>query len=99
MELPGDVLRIIRDYAKPCTRPDWKTCKLTEANSIKMLLYESNYRCVYLFPCTMIQLCNEIATWSLYGKIRLLEIMRSRRLWLPVATQEWYEVTLRHYLD
>ena len=25
MELPDDVLRIIKEYSKPVTRPDWRT--------------------------------------------------------------------------
>lgn len=25
MELPDDVLQIIKDYSKPVTRPDWRT--------------------------------------------------------------------------
>jgi hypothetical protein len=30
MQLPDDVLTIIRDYSKPLTRPDWKTvCPLS----------------------------------------------------------------------
>ena len=24
MELPDDIIAIIREYSKPCTRPDWK---------------------------------------------------------------------------
>jgi len=98
MEFPVDVLQIIRDYAKPCTRPDWRTCKQTESLCIKMLNYESHYKCFRLFPCTMVDLCIEIANWTLYGRIRLLVIIHSQRLWFPVATQEWYEVTLRNYL-
>ena len=26
MEFPDDVLRIIQQYARPLTRPDWRTC-------------------------------------------------------------------------
>jgi hypothetical protein len=28
MELPDDVLQIIRDYSKPLTRPNWRTLHL-----------------------------------------------------------------------
>jgi len=32
MELPDDVLRIIREYSRPVTRPDWKQLqKMTHA--------------------------------------------------------------------
>ena len=27
MQLPDDVLEIIREYSKPLTRPDWRTCR------------------------------------------------------------------------
>ena len=99
MELPNDVLRIIREYAKPCTRPDWKTCKQTEALCIKMTNYDFHYRTFNLFHYTMKELSNEIASWSLYGRIKLIRILRTNRLWHPVATQDWYELTLRKYID
>ena len=25
MELPHDVIAVIRDFSRPCTRPDWRT--------------------------------------------------------------------------
>jgi hypothetical protein len=25
MELPDDLLYLVRDFARPCTRPDWRT--------------------------------------------------------------------------
>ena len=28
MELPEDILQIIRDYSKPVTRPDWRSMHL-----------------------------------------------------------------------
>jgi hypothetical protein len=99
MELPADVLCIIREYAKPCTRPDWKTCKRPEALCIKMCNYEFHYRTFDLFPYNMKELSNEIASWSLYGRIHLLQILRTPRLWHPADTQDWYELTLRYYID
>ena len=36
MELPDDVITIIRDYCKPMTRPDWKT--LHHVTSLKLHL-------------------------------------------------------------
>lgn len=97
MEFPVDVMRIIRDYAKPCTRPDWRTCKKTESLCIKMAHWKYHLRTWNLF--TSRDLCQEIANWSLYGKIHLLHIIRSRRLWFPVATQDWYELKIRFYID
>ena len=34
MELPYFALHLIREFSKPLTRPDWKTCKFREANII-----------------------------------------------------------------
>lgn len=100
MELPNDVLRIIREYAKPRrTRKDWRTCKQTEALCIKMTNYEFHYRTFNLFPYTMKELSNEIASWTLYGRINLIRILSTTRLWHPVDTQDWYELTLRKYID
>jgi hypothetical protein len=99
MELPHDVLCIIREYAKPCTRPDWKSCKYDEALCIKMSDYDFHYRTFGLFPYNMKELSREIASWSLYGRMHLIRIVRSRRLWHPAATQDWYELTLRKYID
>lgn len=30
MELPEDVLQLIRDFSRPLTRSDWRTCKTKE---------------------------------------------------------------------
>ena len=39
MELPDDVLHIIKDYAQPITRPDWRTMhKMTNEQYYKNLL-------------------------------------------------------------
>jgi len=96
MELPADVLCIIREYAKPCTRPDWKSCKYDEALCIKMTNYLFHYRTFDLFPYNMKELSNEIASWSLYGRIHLLQILRTPSN--APDTQDWYELTLRYYL-
>ena len=31
MELPDDIVQIIREYSKPLTRPDWRTMHLMKA--------------------------------------------------------------------
>jgi len=36
MELPDDVLTIIKDFSRPMTRPDWKT--LNRVSSLKLHL-------------------------------------------------------------
>jgi hypothetical protein len=30
MELPDDILAVVRDFSRPCTRPDWRTLKRWE---------------------------------------------------------------------
>ena len=34
MYFPDDILNIIRAYARPCVRRDWRTCKQFESNCI-----------------------------------------------------------------
>jgi hypothetical protein len=34
MELPEDVLALVREFSRPMTRPDWRTCKRNVANSL-----------------------------------------------------------------
>jgi hypothetical protein len=42
MELPDDVLQIIKDYSKPVTRPDWRTLHKMPADK-----YSAAYRNEY----------------------------------------------------
>jgi len=41
MQLPDDVLTLIRDYSKPLTRPDWRTLKPLSGH---LFYHELNYR-------------------------------------------------------
>ena len=41
MELPQDILQIIKEYAKPVTRPDWRTVHIMP--DLKQILYEHPY--------------------------------------------------------
>jgi hypothetical protein len=43
MQLPDDVLVIIRDYSKPLTRPDWRTLKPLSGH----LLYTDIYKIIW----------------------------------------------------
>ena len=46
MELPDDVLAIIREFSRPMTRPDWRTLhKMTNLNFHLALAREMNYTC------------------------------------------------------
>jgi hypothetical protein len=39
MELPDDILRLIREYSRPVTRPDWRTLhKMTDDEFYRRLL-------------------------------------------------------------
>ena len=72
LQLPDDVLVIIRAYSKPIgTRIDWKTCKRKESRIIKM----SN-RAICLWYKWYIgknsPLYNEIMSWTFYGRRHLL---------------------------
>ena len=44
MELPEDVLQIIRTYAKPVTRPDWRTLHIMPQ---EVFLYECFLQATY----------------------------------------------------
>ena len=46
MELPDDIIHIIREYSKPLTRPDWRTLDVMSDFKFLMLLkpYEK-YNC------------------------------------------------------
>ena len=57
MELPEDVLRIIREYSQPVTRPDWRTLhKMTQdaysreynnINNKRWLILAKDHRIIY----------------------------------------------------
>lgn len=53
MEFPDDVLRIIQQYARPVTRPDWRTCgKMREyivKRDFKKLIMQRHYK---IMTCT-----------------------------------------------
>jgi hypothetical protein len=39
MELPEDILKIIKEYSMPITRPDWRTLHIMPNHTYKQLLY------------------------------------------------------------
>ena len=43
MELPDDVVRIINQYAKPLTRPDWRTLHRMTLNNFYIDIYANGY--------------------------------------------------------
>ena len=52
MELPDDVLQIIKDYAKPLTRPDWRTLhKMTKQQYQNEYYMQYVKRRIVLYSC------------------------------------------------
>jgi hypothetical protein len=51
MEFPDDVLSIIKEYARPVTRPDWRTCgKMTRYHfkqEFKRVVMQRHYAILY----------------------------------------------------
>jgi hypothetical protein len=47
MELPNDIIRIIRDYSLPLTRPDWRTLHFMTNRVYKKIFYLMHYRRQY----------------------------------------------------
>ena len=92
MELPDEILQLIRLYAKPIgTRLDWRTCKLPESSHISRQNQQNLYLCNHYFRYTQ-TMCLEIMEWTLYGRDRTLRnVLRWPHVWLPVAENDWYE--------
>jgi hypothetical protein len=65
MELPEDVLVLVRAYSKPFTRVDWRTCKTRESELVSSL-YKAATQAVWLEE--------ERYEWSLFGLIFLLNL-------------------------
>ena len=52
MELPDDVLQIIKDYARPVTRPDWRTLqKMTNQQYKNEFYMQYVKRRIVLYSC------------------------------------------------
>jgi hypothetical protein len=57
MNLPDDVLAIIKDFSKPITRPDWRTLhKMTSYSFHSAILNKYNKR---RFPCVIYKFVRE----------------------------------------
>lgn len=70
MELPDDVLGLIRTFSKPYrTRRDWKTCKVFESQYIHQFRRNFKYICYGVFYRNA--LLEETKEWTLHGLIHL----------------------------
>ena len=45
MELPDDLLHIVRDFSRPVTRPDWRTLKHMTATMFHQSIQETYNQC------------------------------------------------------
>jgi hypothetical protein len=73
-ELPDDVIGVIREYAKPMTRADWRTCKIDESRPI-LLLHKG---LVYIIAEIVgIEFCDLIVRHSLYSLMAILDVHRN----------------------
>jgi hypothetical protein len=80
MQLPDDVLLIIREYSKPVTRPDWRTLNPLDKhvlyNELHDGLFHRSIRLKPLFKRVFNHLCN--SQWGeIYNYIRLSGIHKA----------------------
>ena len=52
MELPEDVIFLIKEYSMPVTRPDWRTLHLMTYDIFKQNCYMEYYK-KWMYPYTM----------------------------------------------
>jgi hypothetical protein len=99
MFLPDDVIGLIREFSRPIgLRLDWRKCKRNESRRIK----GSNLGILrwyqWFIGNNTPELCQEIESWTFYGRRKLLQQSRIR-FWsqevIPELPQEedpeWYE--------
>jgi len=100
MELPEDVLQLIRQFSKPRTRVDWSWCKSVEAYCIRDLNINILFWLHDLFKASP-QLCIILYDWTLFGRKHLKKRIQLGRLWDPDILMEhdtdWYENRFRDY--
>jgi len=101
MELPEDVLHIVRAFSKPRTRLDWRTCKRYESN----LIYNFNKVIYDYVPLDLSEFALEevLEEWTLFG---IYWLSRARMIHspgrpplIPPKLQEdychWYQHRIR----
>jgi hypothetical protein len=98
MELPADILNIIRDYSKPVTRPDWRTVQPLSGHTLytelyTSLMFETTNRGLYIKPLYR-RVFNHLKTteWGeIYMFVRMWGIMEAS-CYLNLRVQEVYEM-------
>jgi len=79
MEFPDDILEVIRDFSRPRTRPDWRTCKTKEPVIIEKFsrdtirwfedLYETRPELHHMAPGPY----QKRYKWTLYQRILMMK--------------------------
>jgi hypothetical protein len=92
MQLPDDVLTIIREYSKPITRSNWRTlnplCRHIFYNELYDILFQGSIRLKPLFKRVFNHLCN--SQWGdIYNYIRVWGIHEAS-LHFKLSVQELY---------
>jgi hypothetical protein len=83
MDLPEDVLCLIRDSSRPLTRSDWRTCKRTESGIVQRLNHNTNrfFDNLYQVRPELYAMMSEfypmIPQWPLDHRIRLIRKIMS----------------------
>jgi len=75
-DLPdATLMKMIQDYSRPLTRPDWRTCKREEAWCIEMDTTDLLDKCIADAEESdyIILLKLEMQQWTHYGRIRILD--------------------------
>ena len=78
--LPDDVLKIIKDYTRPLTRPDWRTLHLmplqkysddyyTQYMKRRFVLYSCSYEEYYRLESNYKRIFNRNNFYNIFGKI------------------------------
>lgn len=75
MELPEDVLCLVREFSKPLTRGDWRTCKLNESCHIKKEYQSTIAFLENLYYENAPQLYRMVRAWPMYDRIRMIKII------------------------
>lgn len=83
MNLPYLALYLVREFSRPVTRPDWRTCKRTEAKIIKESILQTQIRVLAqlgIYATTnpfqkerYREITRDVKTWTHYGRSMILK--------------------------
>ena len=91
MNLPYLALHMVREFSRPLTRPDWRTCKIHESLIINNHINEFRERHLKVIRFAgrtdafnmkkYKNMENEIVEWTHYGRELVLKLNNSRPGW------------------